>query len=67
MSAGELFNDTLTESGAYRLAKRLDEYWHARGWPKAKHWVEIVRARETMSKHSIFGVRCNLMNGYPPQ
>jgi hypothetical protein len=50
-----------------RLAKRLEDYWHAQGHPAARFWAEPVK--EPFAKvgtYEIYRVACNLVNGLPP-
>ena len=36
---------TSTRKGAEALARKLDAYWHAKGHPQVRHWVERQRHR----------------------
>jgi hypothetical protein len=60
-------NDTMSRNGAARLARRLEEYWHARGYYTARFWAEPYEERfAKIGTYEIFRVRCNLVNGLPP-
>jgi hypothetical protein len=60
--------DTWNREGAMALAKRLQEYWHARGYPAARFWAEPVSERfAKVGTYEIYRVVCNLVNGIPPR
>lgn len=59
----EDFPNHCSQSGAQSLAARLAAYWHAQGYPKAKHWTEAVNPDLV---GTIWVVRSNLVNGMPP-
>jgi hypothetical protein len=60
--------DTLNRDGALALAKRLQEYWHGRGYPAARFWAEPVAERFTkIGTYEIYRVGCNFVNGMPPR
>ena len=48
------------------LANRLEKFWHARGYPKAKVWVEREPGTGKEGK-AVYGIRSNLVNGVPPK
>ena len=62
--------DTMTRDGAEALARKLDAYWHAQGFPQVQHWVERQGRITLESPHrgeSIWVVRSNLVRGQPPR
>jgi hypothetical protein len=60
--------DTLNREGAMALAKRLQEYWHAQGYPAALFWAEPIEERfAKVGTYEIYRVACNLVNGLPPR
>lgn len=60
--------DTLSQKGAMALAKRLQAFWHARGYPAARFWTEPVGERfAKVGTYDIYRVACNLENGLPPR
>ena len=59
--------DNLNRRGATDLAKRLEDYWHARGYRDARFWPEPIEERfEKVGTHEIYRISCNLVNGLPP-
>jgi hypothetical protein len=60
--------DTLSQSGAMALAKRLEKYWHDRDYPAARFWAEPIKERfAKVGTYEIYRVVCNLVNGLPPR
>lgn len=60
--------DTLNQSGAMRLAKQLEKYWHDRDYPAARFWAEPIPERfAKVGTYEIYRVGCNLVNGLPPR
>ncbi len=60
--------DTLNQQGAMALAKRLERYWHDRGYPAARFWAEPIKERfAKVGTYEIYRVACNLVNGLPPR
>jgi hypothetical protein len=58
----------LDQKGAMALAKRLEAYWHDRGFPAARFWVEPIEERfEKIGTFEIYRVMSNLVNGMPPR
>ena len=58
----------LSQKGAMALAKRLQAYWHAQGYPAARFWAEPVAERfAKVGIYEIYRVACNLENGLPPR
>ena len=58
--------DNLDRRGATDLAKRLEDYWHVRGYRDARFWAEPIEERfEKIGTHEIYRVSCNLVNGLP--
>ena len=59
--------DNLNRRGAMDLAKRLEAYWHVRGYRDARFWPEPIEERfEKVGTHEIYRISCNLVNGLPP-
>ena len=62
--------DTTTRDGAEALARKLDAYWHAKGFPQVRHWAELQRnvtAEAPILGSEIWVVRSNLVRGRPPR
>jgi hypothetical protein len=60
--------DTLSRDGAMALAKRLQEFWHGRGYTAARFWAEPVEERfAKVGTYELYRVACNLVNGMPPR
>jgi hypothetical protein len=60
--------DMLNREGAMALAKRLQQYWHDRGYPAARFWAEPVDERfAKVGTYEIYRVVCNLVSGMPPR
>ncbi|MGP9812937.1 hypothetical protein ACTZWT_15630 [Rhodopseudomonas sp. NSM] len=60
--------DTLSRNGAMALAKRLEKFWHDKGYPTARFWAEPIAERfEKVGTYEIHRVVCNLVNGMPPR
>lgn len=55
--------DHLTQDGAKRLAVRLQQAWHDRGYDNVMFWHEKAHMHNTQS---YYVVRCNLIGGLPP-
>lgn len=64
----ELYNDSLTEKGANRLAERIKGHWRVRGHD-VKVWTEIMDkslgADQVASGHAVYVVRSDMINGLP--
>lgn len=61
------FKDNLSQRGAMDLARRLERYWHSRGFPAARFWAELIDDRfAKIGTYEIYRVCCNLVNGLPP-
>ncbi len=59
--------ETLNRAGATALARRLEKYWHDRGYMTARFWPEPITERfAKVGTHEIYRVTCNLVNGLPP-
>lgn len=59
--------DRLNRRGAMALAKRLEQYWHDRGYYTARFWAEPIDERfAKVGTYEIYRVVCNLVNGLPP-
>jgi hypothetical protein len=60
--------DLLGQRGAMGLAKRLEKYWHERGYPAARFWAEPVDERfAKVGTYEIYRVASNLVNALPPR
>jgi len=61
--------DLTTEAGATVLARQIDAWWHARGFPQVRHWAERVPVRRGRKGHgsTTWVVRGNLAGGLPPK
>jgi hypothetical protein len=60
--------ETLGQKGALALAKRLEQYWHGKGFPAARFWVEPIGERfEKVGTYELYRVVSNLVNGLPPR
>lgn len=58
----------LTQKGAMALAKRLEGYWHQKGYVAARFWAEPIGERfEKVGTYEIYRVTSNLVNGIPPR
>jgi hypothetical protein len=61
-------HSTLDKRGAMALAKRLETYWHERGYPAARFWAEPIPERfDKVGTYEIYRVVSNLVNGLPPR
>lgn len=70
LSEGQLPDreEMLSQEGAMRLAKRLESYWHAQGYPAARFWAEPIGERfPKVGTYDLYRVNCNLVNGLPPR
>jgi len=62
------YPDTLSEKAARALAKRLQDYWHSRGYKAARFWAEPIGERfSKVGSYDLYRVVCNLVNGLPPR
>ena len=60
--------ETLNKSGALALAKRLERYWHDRGYTAARFWTEPISERfDKLGSYEVYRVVGNLVNGMPPR
>jgi hypothetical protein len=60
--------EMLSQDGAMALAKRLEQYWHGRGFPAARFWTEPIGERfQKIGTYDLYRVVCNLVNGLPPR
>jgi hypothetical protein len=60
-----------TREGAEALAANLDAYWHKRGFPQVRQWVERQPWADgppprCVSAAGLWIVRSNLVRGMPP-
>ncbi len=59
--------DTLTRHGAAALARKLEKYWHDRGYYSARFWPEPISERfDKIGTRELYRVSCNLVNALPP-
>lgn len=59
--------DTLTRHGSAALARKLEKYWHDRGYFSARFWPELISERfDKIGTRELYRVSCNLVNGFPP-
>src|SRR4051812_35029456 len=59
--------DALARPGAIALAKRLEKYWHDRGYLAARFWAEPMDEHYAkVGTRQLYRVVCNLVNGLPP-
>jgi len=61
--------DYCSKDGAHKLAKKIEEYWRAKGSKQIDTWVEPgarVSGSESTSANVRFDVRTNMVNGLPP-
>lgn len=66
VSADAPQRDLCGREGALQLAAELDEWWHARGYPQVRHWIESRRIPTQGTHNMTWCVRSNLINGVPP-
>lgn len=60
--------ESLSQKGAMALAKRLEQFWHAKGFTAARFWAEPIGERfEKVGSYEIYKVVSNLVNGLPPR
>lgn len=58
----------LSQKGAMALALRLQNYWHAKGYPAARFWAEPIGERfDKVGTYEIYRVASNLVRGLPPR
>jgi len=64
-------NDSYSFEGAFRLAAKVEDYWHRRGHHNVKaepfsigHFQFMPHTHTKAQER--FGVRSNLVNGLPP-
>lgn len=58
----------LSQRGAMQLARRLEKYWHDRGYPAARFWAEPINERfAKLGTYELYRVTCNFVNGLPPR
>ena len=65
-------NDSYSFEGAFRLAAKVEDYWHRRGHRNVKaepysigHFKFLPASGQARALER-FGVRSNLVNGLPP-
>ena|SRR5882757_9756692 len=60
--------EMLSHKGAIALAKRLESYWHIRGYVTAHFWAEPIEERfDKVGSYELYRVASNLINGLPPR
>ncbi|MBI3419190.1 MAG: hypothetical protein HY053_03560 [Proteobacteria bacterium] len=63
-----VIGEMLSQKGAMALAKRLEQYWHGRGYLAARFWAEPIGERfDKVGTYEIYRVVSNLVNGLPPR
>jgi hypothetical protein len=56
------------QKGAMVLARRLEQYWHDKGFPAARFWAEPIPERfEKIGSYELYRVASNLVDGLPPR
>ena len=61
-------SDYLNQDGAMALAKKLERYWHEKGYTAARFWAEPIGMRfSKIGTYELYRVACNLVNGLPPR
>ena len=56
------------QKGAMQLARRLEQYWHGKGFPAARFWAEPIAERfEKIGSYELYRVASNLVDGLPPR
>lgn len=60
--------EVLSQKGAMELARRLEQYWHHKGFPAARFWAEPIGERfEKIGSYELYRVASNLVDGLPPR
>ena len=68
--------DHLSQAGADALARKLDDWWHTRGYPQVRHWAERatmadgpprLKTKNGTTAAGLWVVRSNLVSGMPPR
>ncbi|MEI9803531.1 MAG: hypothetical protein WDN48_02410 [Pseudolabrys sp.] len=60
--------EMLSQKGAMALAKRLEGYWHDRGFYAARFWAVPIEERfDKLGSYEVYRVASNLVNGMPPR
>jgi hypothetical protein len=50
------------------LARRLEQYWHDKGFLAARFWAEPIAERfEKIGSYELYRVASNLVDGLPPR
>ena len=63
----EKTQDVHTFKGAMALARQLERFWHEKGYPGARFWIEPIDERfAKVGTYELYRVVCNLVNGFPP-
>jgi hypothetical protein len=66
-SPAALSTETLDEPSAIKLARKVEKYWHSRGYKEVIVWVMGEYAPLRGQSRPIYVVRSNLKNGLPPR
>jgi hypothetical protein len=61
----QLTRELCSHKGAERLAAEIEEWWHRRGYPQVKAWVDGTAF--VSDKGNVYTVRTNLIRGMPPK
>lgn len=56
----------LTRDKAFSLSKRIEQYWHERGFTWVAAFIEPVGVSGPGHERGCYQVRSNLVNGLPP-
>jgi hypothetical protein len=60
--------EVTNQRGAMELARRLEQYWHDKGFPAARFWAEPIEQRfEKIGSYELYRVASNLVDGLPPR
>jgi hypothetical protein len=63
----ENIRESLSRKGADYLAKRLEAYWHLRGYTAARFWITPLSVRvDKVGTYDIYTVKCNFLKALPP-
>ena len=63
--------DWSSRTGAHALSEHIRNYWIEKGYPEIKTEVVLVRQHSDLPEQAkdlgTFGVRSNMINGFPPK
>lgn len=55
-------------NGAYKICKKIEEYWHKRGFKQVMARPYPIEERFVkVGTYQLYGVETNLVGGLPPQ